>query len=138
MTKQPESPAVVVELETGVERLAGWIGANPWLAGGILVGAIVLAGAIGGYSSWRASQDSDASNALDLVRGEYLREMGAPPGAIEVPELANPKAGQAPLARGPIATVAARTPIRQSPLTGVRWIRRQATSPATTSRLTSR
>jgi tetratricopeptide (TPR) repeat protein len=94
VTKHPESPAVVVELESGVERLAGWIGANPWLAGGILVGAIALAGAIGGYSSWRTSQERDASNALDLVRGEYLREMGAPPGAIEVPELANPKAGQ--------------------------------------------
>jgi len=94
VTKQPEAPEVVVEIEGGIERLAGWIAANPWIAGGLLVGAIAGAGAIGGYTSWRRGQALEASNALDLARGEYLREMGAPPGALEVPQLANPKAGQ--------------------------------------------
>jgi tetratricopeptide (TPR) repeat protein len=94
VAKHPETPDVVVELESGAERLAGWVRANPWIAAGIGVAVLAIAGAAGGYGSWRKSREESASNALDLVRVEYLREMGAPAGAIEVPELANPKAGQ--------------------------------------------
>src|SRR5262245_51999813 len=47
---------------------------------------------MGTYASWRSSREDTASDALESVRAEYLKEMGAPPTAFEVPELANPKA----------------------------------------------
>lgn len=94
MARQPELPDVVEEIESGAERLAGWIAANLWLSVGIVVAALGLVGAVGGYASWRSSREVAASDALDVVRAEYLREMGAPAGALEVPELANPKAAQ--------------------------------------------
>ncbi len=94
MAKYPDAPDVVDEIESLTERFAGWVGANPWLSGGIVLGVLALAGAVGGYASWRTSREASASDALDAVRGAYLREMGAAPGALDVPELANPKAAQ--------------------------------------------
>ena len=92
MAKHPETPDVVEEIESGVERFAGWVGANLWLSAGILLGVLAVVGAVGGYASWQRSREESASDALDAARAAYLREMGAPPGSLEVPELANPKA----------------------------------------------
>ena len=94
MARHPETSDVVEEIESGAERLAGWVAANLWLSVGIAVGVLVLVGAVGGYASWKSSSEESASDALDRVRSEYLREMGASPSAREVPELANPKAAQ--------------------------------------------
>jgi len=94
VAKHSDTPDVVEEIEGGVERFAGWVAANLWLSIGILVGVIALVGGLGGYASWQASREESASDALDRVRGAYLREMGASPGALEIPELANPKATQ--------------------------------------------
>lgn len=94
MARHSETPDVVEELEGGVERFAGWVAANLWLSIGILVGVLAVVGGVGGYASWQSSREQSASDALDRVRGAYLREMGASPGALEVPELANPKAAQ--------------------------------------------
>jgi hypothetical protein len=59
-----------------------------------VVGALAVVAGVGSYASWQVSREEAASDALDRVRGAYLREMGASPGALEVPELANPKAAQ--------------------------------------------
>jgi tetratricopeptide (TPR) repeat protein len=93
VAKQHSEPVdVVEELETGAERFAGWVAHHPWIAGGITLGILVTAAAFGSYSTWKSSREESASNALESVRAEYLKEMGAPPSALEPPELANPKA----------------------------------------------
>ncbi len=94
MARRPETPDVVEEIEGAAERLAGWVGANLWLSLGLLLGMLGLAGAVGGYASWKGSREDAASDALDIVRSAYFREMGASPLALEIPELANPKAAQ--------------------------------------------
>jgi tetratricopeptide (TPR) repeat protein len=94
VARQSEAPDVVEEIESAAERLAGWVAANLWLSVGLLVGVLALAGAVGGYASWKGSREEAASDALDVVRTAYFREMGAAPTALELPELANPKAAQ--------------------------------------------
>lgn len=92
MARHPEPVDVTEEIETGAERLARWIAHNPWLAGGIGLAILGAAAAFGGHASWKRSREQSASDALETVRVEYLKEMGAPPSALEAPELANPKA----------------------------------------------
>ena len=94
MARHPETSDVVEEIESGAERLAGWVAANLWLSVCIALGVLAVVGALGGYASWKSSREESASDALDSVRSAYLREMGASPTALEVPELANPKAAQ--------------------------------------------
>ena len=81
MARHPETFDVVEEIESGAERLAGWVAANLWLSVGIALGVLALVGAVGGYASWKSSSEESASDALDRVRSEYLREMGASPSA---------------------------------------------------------
>jgi tetratricopeptide (TPR) repeat protein len=94
VARQSETPDVVEEIESGIERFAGWVGANLWLSVGVVVGALAVVAGVGSYASWQVSREEAASDALDRVRSAYLREMGAAPGALEVPELANPRAAQ--------------------------------------------
>jgi tetratricopeptide (TPR) repeat protein len=94
VARHPETPDVVEEIESSAERFAGWVGRNPWLAGGIAVAVLAAAGLAGSYVSSKRSREEAASNALDSVRAEYLIAMGASPGALQAPELANPKAAQ--------------------------------------------
>lgn len=92
MARHPEPADVVDEIETVAERFAGWVAHNPWLAGGIALAILGAAAALGTWTSWKRSREQTASDALELVRADYLKEMGAPPSALEPPELANPKA----------------------------------------------
>jgi len=82
------------EFESLADRGAQWVGEHAQI---VLAGiALVLLGAAayGGYGSWRASRADAASSAVDDVRSDYLRAMGADLGALEVPELANPEAAR--------------------------------------------
>jgi tetratricopeptide (TPR) repeat protein len=94
VARQSETPDVVEEIEGAAERLAGWIAANLWLSIGLVLGLLAVAGGVGGYASWKSSREESASDALDVVRSAYFREMGASPMALEIPVLANPKAAQ--------------------------------------------
>ena len=94
MARHPETLDVVEEIESGAERFAGWVAANLWLSASIALGVLAVVGGVGGYASWKSSREESASDALDTVRSAYLLEMGASPGALQVPELANPKAAQ--------------------------------------------
>ena len=90
--QQSASPDVAEEFESLAERFAGWVAEHPGLAAGIAAAVLAVAGGYGAWSGWRHSRQESGSDALDAVRVAYLQEMGAPPGSIDVPELANPKA----------------------------------------------
>ncbi len=90
MAKRQHTPDMIEGFESGAERLARWIGENALLAGGLLLTVLAMAGGWGGYTSLQKSREAKASLALEQIRGDYLRDMGARPGDIEFPELANP------------------------------------------------
>ncbi len=90
VAKQRHTPDMIEGFESGAERLAGWIGENAFLAGGMLLVVLAIAGGWGAFNSHQKSREAKASLALEQVRGLYLRDMGAGPGDIELPELANP------------------------------------------------
>jgi len=83
-----------VELENWLERITGWIGENPvpvFAAVGILLASV----AAWQFAVSRAEKrEVEASNALDEAQSGYLAAMGAEPGAIDVPQLANPDAAK--------------------------------------------
>jgi len=87
-----DHPDMIEEFESAAEKLAGWIGQNLLLVGGGVAAVLALAAGIGGYGAWSASNEEAASDALDRTRGAYLQALGATPGSIEEPELANPAA----------------------------------------------
>ena len=79
------------DLGSGFERLASWIAAHPVLVGGAIA-VILAAGGTWEILRSRADQrEAAASDALDQLQGDFLMAMGAEPGAIEPPELANPE-----------------------------------------------
>jgi tetratricopeptide (TPR) repeat protein len=92
--QQPQASDVIHELESVADRAAHWIGENLVLSGLLLLLLLGAAGAWGGYRSWDRSREEAASNALDKVQTSYLLALGAPPGALEEPELANPEAAR--------------------------------------------
>jgi tetratricopeptide (TPR) repeat protein len=95
VARRHQTEGVIQEFESGAERLAEWISRHlvPVIAGVVLV--LAVAGAWGGWRSWTRSQEEAASNALHRTRTAYLKALGAPPTALEDPELANPQAAQA-------------------------------------------
>lgn len=93
-SKSSGATEVFDDFESLADRLMDWIVANARL---VLVSAavIVLAAAVlGGWATWSRDRELEASDALDRVWGAYLSAMGAPPTALEVPELANPEAAR--------------------------------------------
>ena len=91
--KQPDAAeSIIEEVESIAERIAAWIQENARLSIGVAVGSLVLVGAYAGYDSWHTRREENASIALVQVRSAYLEAMGAGPGAVEIPELANPAA----------------------------------------------
>ena len=92
--EHPAASDVTEEFESLAERFARWTASHPRLAVGIAAAVLAVAAGYGAWSSWRHSRAESGSDALDVVRVAFLQEMGAPPGAVDVPELANPKAAQ--------------------------------------------
>ena len=77
------------EIQSAADKLAEWIQKNlVWVAGGI-AGLLLLAGIASYLARADARLEEQASTALAETRGAYFEAMGAAPGAIEVPELAN-------------------------------------------------
>jgi tetratricopeptide (TPR) repeat protein len=75
-----------------MDRMAIWVAAHRWLVLGV-IGAVLASGGAWEFLRSRAEQrEALASNAFDLTQAAYLSAMGAEPGAIDVPELANPSA----------------------------------------------
>ena len=95
MAKHAPAPDIIEEIESAADRLAAWIAENRWLVSGVLALVLGIALAWGGYESYSRSHEEAASNDLAKTRAAYFSALGATPGAIEEPALANPKAAQA-------------------------------------------
>ena len=83
------------ELDSALERAAHWVATHPVAVLVILGSVLAGAAALGGYRAWDASREADASAAVAAIQADYLRAMGAAPGALEVPEPANAEAAAA-------------------------------------------
>jgi tetratricopeptide (TPR) repeat protein len=82
------------DLGSGFERFAAWIGSHALLVG-VAIGVVLVAGGTWEFLRSRADRrEAEASDALDRIQGEFLTAMGAEPGAIEPPELANPETAE--------------------------------------------
>jgi hypothetical protein len=80
------------EIESAGDRLSEWLQENLRLVVAGVAGLLLVAG-LGSYvASSRHTAEQEASSALARTRDDYLSAMGASPGAIEVPELANAEA----------------------------------------------
>ena len=93
-TRTPDGSETHVELESGLERITTWIGENRV---SVLAGVGILLASVGAWEFARSRAESrviEASNALDQTQSAYLAAMGAEPGAIDVPKLANPEAAK--------------------------------------------
>jgi tetratricopeptide (TPR) repeat protein len=80
------------ELESAADRLGEWLQTHLVAVGAGVLGLLAVVGIGAWIVSARDSAERDASNALAQVRSDYLSAMGAAPGAVDVPELANPTA----------------------------------------------
>jgi tetratricopeptide (TPR) repeat protein len=81
-------------IESTVERAARWIGEH---AIAVTIAVVVVLAGGAGYEFMRSraeNREALASDALDRTQTAFLAAMGAEPGAIEVPELANPEAAK--------------------------------------------
>jgi tetratricopeptide (TPR) repeat protein len=85
---------VLDEIQSAADRLGDFLQKNLAVVVAAVVGLLAVAG-VGSYlASARARSEEKASIELADARAEYLKGMGAAPGAIEVPELANPEAAK--------------------------------------------
>jgi hypothetical protein len=80
------------ELESAADRLGEWLQTHLTAVSIAIVGLLVAAGLGAWLVSARESAEQVASSALAQTRADYLSAMGAQPGSIEVPEIANPTA----------------------------------------------
>jgi hypothetical protein len=93
-TKHSHAPELIEEFEGAADRLANWIAAHAWLVGGGLLALLLGVWGLQTYFEAGSAREAAASNALDQTRSAYLQALGAAPGSLEVPELANPKAAE--------------------------------------------
>lgn len=82
------------EIQSAADKLGEWIREHVILVSSALGGLLVLA-AVGSYVlSLEGTREGAASLALADARANYLQAMGAAPGSLVVPELANPEAAE--------------------------------------------
>ncbi len=92
--KTPKTSETLEEIQSAADRLAEWIQRNLKLVGAVVGGLLLLAGLVSFALGSREATEAEASDALAEARTAYLSAMGAAPGSLEVPELANPKAAK--------------------------------------------
>jgi len=94
-SKHHEPVDALDEIESVGEQIVEWASRNGKTILSVAGVCLVIAAVYGYYETSRNRWESDASEALASARDDYLAAMGAQPGAITVPELANPAAGAA-------------------------------------------
>lgn len=98
MSKRKDSKAAtetLEEIEGLFDRLADWVSNHPRIVLGILGGVLSLAAAIGLTQTVLARGEQRASRVVAELETEFRRAMGAQPGDLELPELANPETAKA-------------------------------------------
>jgi tetratricopeptide (TPR) repeat protein len=83
------------EIESVFDRMAQWATANPVAVLVVLGTLLGGAAAIGGVRAWQGSQEADAAAEIAEIHSEFRTAMGAPRGALEIPEPANAEAAAA-------------------------------------------
>jgi len=94
-SKHRETSEPLAEILSRGEKAMDWIGENAVPVVSAVAVLLLLVGGYGYFQSSRATAEAAAADALAKTREKYLVAMGASPGALEVPELANPAAGAA-------------------------------------------
>ena len=96
MAKHPTHHAgeTLDEIQSAADRLGAFLQANLRVVAIAIALLLVVAGAVSLFLTLRKKADGEASIALSDARADYLEAMGAPPGSLEVPELANPEAAK--------------------------------------------
>ncbi|MDH3519497.1 MAG: hypothetical protein OEM49_03495 [Myxococcales bacterium] len=96
MARKPHAAGETLEeIQDAADRLAEWIREHLVAVVLTVTVLLVVAGSAQLAFSWGERREQDASAALAALDAAYLSAMGAPPGALEVPELANPAAAAA-------------------------------------------
>jgi tetratricopeptide (TPR) repeat protein len=92
--KHPDPAEAIAEIESMGERAIEWVGDNAMVVLSVVVICLLLAGAYGYFDTVKTRRENAASDALAEIRDGYLMAMGASPGALEVPEPADPAAAE--------------------------------------------
>jgi len=93
-TKSHGATDALGELESGFERITRWVAEHPVP---VIAAIAILLASVGAWEFVRSRaerREIEASNAFDDAQSAYLAAMGAEPGAIDVPALANPDAAK--------------------------------------------
>jgi len=93
-TKTHGATETLGELESGFERITRWVAEHPVP---VIAAIGILLASVGAWEFARSRverREVEASNAFDETQTAYLVAMGAEPGAIDVPALANPEAAK--------------------------------------------
>jgi tetratricopeptide (TPR) repeat protein len=93
-TRHQEPADTIAEIESMGERAIEWVGHNAKTVLSTVLICLLVAGAWGYLDSAKKRRENAASEAVAEVRDGYLIAMGASPGALEVPDLANPAAAE--------------------------------------------
>jgi tetratricopeptide (TPR) repeat protein len=89
---QGAAAEVLGELESAADRLGEWLQKHLVPVAGAIAALLLAAGTGAWLASSRESAEQEASSELAQTHADYLSAMGAQPGTIETPELANPAA----------------------------------------------
>ncbi len=82
-------------IERETDRLAEWMTEHQVTILAVAAGVLVLAAIVGFATSSRQSSRAEAAEAFAALQTEYRVAMGAPAGAIEIAEPANPETAEA-------------------------------------------
>ena len=93
--KHSDPAEAIAEIESMGEQAIEWIGENAKVVLSVVVICLLLAGGYGYFDAVKTRRENAASEALAEIRDGYLMAMGASPGALEVPESADPAAAGA-------------------------------------------
>ena len=96
MARKKQTPQIetLEEFESLAEKMAYWVSEHVVWVVGVIAAALLGTGGLAAYSNWEEGQREDASLAYSEVLEDYLAAMGAEPGSLIVPELANPRAAE--------------------------------------------
>lgn len=93
-SKHHEPLDTIAEIESKGEQILEWITENAKMVLGIAGACLVVAGIYQYSRTGAENRINSASAALEATRSDYLAAMGAAPGALTAPELANPAAAE--------------------------------------------